>query len=100
MPTAGDTPAMPAASSLECLSEIAFQNGPRSDRCNKGGRPGERSFARRDRSDFNFSWFNNHRLLEPIGYIPPAEAEANYWKQNAPASATASTARTAAQQEG
>jgi transposase InsO family protein len=27
------------------------------------------------------SWFNNHRLLEPIGYIPPAEAEANYWRQ-------------------
>jgi putative transposase len=27
------------------------------------------------------SWFNHHRLLEPIGYIPPAEAEANYWKQ-------------------
>lgn len=25
------------------------------------------------------SWFNNHRLLEPIGYIPPAEAEANYY---------------------
>src|SRR3546814_7199915 len=24
------------------------------------------------------AWFNNHRLLEPIGYIPPAEAEANY----------------------
>ena len=22
--------------------------------------------------------FNNHRLLESIGYIPPAEAEANY----------------------
>ena len=21
------------------------------------------------------------RLLEPIGYIPPAEAEANYWRQ-------------------
>ena len=21
------------------------------------------------------AWFNNHRLLEPIGYIPPAEAE-------------------------
>jgi hypothetical protein len=20
-------------------------------------------------------------LLEPIGYIPPAEAEANYWRQ-------------------
>ncbi len=28
-------------------------------------------------------WFNHHRLLEPIGYIPPAEAEANYWKQQA-----------------
>ena len=27
------------------------------------------------------SWFNNHRLLELIGYIPPAEAEANYYRQ-------------------
>jgi len=27
------------------------------------------------------SWFNSHRLLEPIGYIPPAEAEANYYRQ-------------------
>ena len=26
-------------------------------------------------------WFNHQRLLEPIGYIPPAEAEANYWRQ-------------------
>lgn len=24
------------------------------------------------------SWFNHHRLLEPIGHIPPAEAEDNY----------------------
>lgn len=24
-------------------------------------------------------WFNHHRLLEPIGYIPPAEAERNYY---------------------
>ena len=24
-------------------------------------------------------WFNNRRLLEPIGNIPPAEAEANYY---------------------
>ena len=23
-------------------------------------------------------WFNNRRLLEPIGNIPPAEAEARY----------------------
>jgi transposase InsO family protein len=29
------------------------------------------------------SWFNHHRLLEPIGYIPPAEAEANYYRQRA-----------------
>ena len=27
------------------------------------------------------SWFNHHRLLEPIGYIPPEEAEANYYRQ-------------------
>ena len=26
-------------------------------------------------------WFNHRRLLEPIGYIPPAEAEAHYWQQ-------------------
>ena len=24
-------------------------------------------------------WFNNRRLLEPIGNIPPAEAEARWW---------------------
>jgi putative transposase len=27
------------------------------------------------------SWFNHHRLLETIGYIPPAEAEDNYYRQ-------------------
>jgi putative transposase len=26
-------------------------------------------------------WFNHHRLLEPISYIPPAEAEARYYAQ-------------------
>ena len=26
-------------------------------------------------------WFNHRRLLEPIGYIPPAEAEARYYEQ-------------------
>ena len=26
-------------------------------------------------------WFNHIRPLEPIGYIPPAEAEAHYWRQ-------------------
>jgi transposase InsO family protein len=29
------------------------------------------------------SWFNHQRLLEPIGYIPPAEAEENYCRQQA-----------------
>jgi putative transposase len=28
-------------------------------------------------------WFNNRRLLEPIGYVPPAEYEANYYQQQA-----------------
>jgi putative transposase len=28
-------------------------------------------------------WFNTRRLLEPIGYIPPAEYEANYYEQAA-----------------
>lgn len=27
------------------------------------------------------AWFNQHRLLGPIGYIPPAEAEARYYLQ-------------------
>jgi transposase InsO family protein len=26
------------------------------------------------------SWFNKQRLLERIGYIPPAEAELNYYR--------------------
>ena len=46
------------------------------------------------------SWFNHHRLLEPIGYIPPAEAEANYWRLHAQVSSTTKPARQATQQEG
>jgi transposase InsO family protein len=30
-------------------------------------------------------WFNHHRILEPIGDIPPAEYEANYYRQTSPA---------------
>jgi hypothetical protein len=26
-------------------------------------------------------WFNHRRLLEPIGYVPPAEYEARYYEQ-------------------
>ena len=29
------------------------------------------------------AWFNHQRLLEPIGYIPPAEAEGTYYRQQA-----------------
>jgi putative transposase len=29
-------------------------------------------------------WFNHRRLLEPIGYVPPAEFEENYWRKEAP----------------
>ena len=28
------------------------------------------------------NWFNNQRLMEPIGYIPPAEAEERYYANN------------------
>jgi putative transposase len=31
------------------------------------------------------AWFNTQRLLAPIGYIPPAEAEANYYRRLAEA---------------
>jgi hypothetical protein len=46
------------------------------------------------------SWFNHHRLLEPIGYIPPADAEANYRRQQAQTSTTTKPANSAALQEG
>jgi putative transposase len=31
-------------------------------------------------------WFNHRRLLEPIGYVPPVEIEAAYWRQETPGS--------------
>jgi transposase InsO family protein len=27
------------------------------------------------------AWFNHPRLMEGLGYIPPAEYEANYYRQ-------------------
>lgn len=27
-------------------------------------------------------WFNNRRLLEPLGYVPPAEFEELYYRQH------------------
>jgi transposase InsO family protein len=35
------------------------------------------------------SWFNHHRLMEPLGYLPPAEFESNYHRQRAGQAATA-----------
>lgn len=46
------------------------------------------------------SWFNHHRLLEPIGYIPPAEAEANYWQQQSQARTASRSRYAATSQEG
>ena len=34
------------------------------------------------------AWFNDHRLLGPIGYIPPAETEANYYRHLASQTST------------
>ena len=52
VPTAGDTPAIRAASSLERPAAIACQNGRRSARCRTGGRPGDLIFARPTRTFF------------------------------------------------
>lgn len=39
-----------------------------------------RTFARVEYATLEWvHWFNNRRLLEPIGNIPPAEAEANFY---------------------
>ena len=46
------------------------------------------------------SWFNHRRLLEPIGYIPPAEAEENYWRQQGQVQNTTEPAQSAALEEG
>jgi hypothetical protein len=163
-PTAGDTPAPTAASSLEHPAAIAAQNRWRSSRRAAVGRPGDRNALRPDRSERRFrvfiatssgevlrrplesaqyvsiryterlaeagiepsvgsvgdsfdnalaetinglykaevihrrgpwrsfeavefatlewvDWFNHRRLLEPIGNVPPAEAEARYYAQ-------------------
>jgi putative transposase len=34
-------------------------------------------------------WFNNRRLLEPIGYVPPVEFEAEYYRQQSGLAITA-----------
>src|SRR3954469_19745013 len=54
VPTACDTPAAIAASSLAIPAAIAIQNRRRSSRPVAGGRPGENRGARPDRSDRRF----------------------------------------------
>ncbi len=53
-PTAGDTPAPTAASSLDRPAAIAIQNRRRSSRRATPGRPGDRTSSRPDRSDLRF----------------------------------------------
>jgi putative transposase len=36
-----------------------------------------------------YDWFNNRRLLEPIGNIPPAEFELMYYRQQDESAAAA-----------
>lgn len=33
--------------------------------------------------EMGLDWFNHRRLLEPIGYVAPAEYEARYYEQAA-----------------
>jgi transposase InsO family protein len=35
------------------------------------------------------AWYNHERLMQPLGFIPPAEAEANYYRQLASQAAKA-----------
>jgi hypothetical protein len=66
VPTAGDTPATDAASSLVCPVVIAAQNCRRSSRCAAGGRPGDRRGARPDRSDRRFGFFIATSFVRPL----------------------------------
>src|SRR5215210_2812308 len=54
VPTAGNTPASTAASSLARPDAIAAQNRRRSSRPATGGRPGDSNSARPDRSERRF----------------------------------------------
>ena len=51
-----------------CKAEVIHRRGPR------------RSFKAVEYATLQWvDWFNNRRLLEPIGKIPPAEAEERYY---------------------
>src|ERR1700731_2809555 len=56
-PTAGETPASTAASSLERPEAIAVQNCLQFSRCASGGRPGDRKAACTHRSERRLYFF-------------------------------------------
>src|SRR4029453_8469938 len=73
VPTACDTPAICAASSLEHPPPIASQNGRRSARCKTGGRPGDLIFARPDRTFLVSIATSKHEVLRrSIEFALPA----------------------------
>jgi hypothetical protein len=78
LPTAGDTPAIAAASSLERPIAIAFQNGHRSARCRTGGLPGDRSLGLRDRFDLNFFCFINTSVMDVLQRLVESTLGATY----------------------
>src|SRR4029453_5294508 len=92
-PTAGDTPAPTAASSLEHPAAIAAQNRWRSSRRATEGRPGEGKAPRPDRSERRFrmaiatsSLKVLRRPLEPKlnthGSPPYGEDPARRWRRS------------------
>src|SRR4051794_194761 len=66
VPTAGDTPAWPAASSLARPTAIAAQNRRRSSRRATPGRPGERKIPRPDRSECRLRVFTATSFVEVL----------------------------------
>jgi transposase InsO family protein len=65
---------------------LRFDSLVSSPRVNRAGNPGGSS-PREDGASLEFAtlewvdWFNIRRLLEPIGDVPTAEFEANYWSK-------------------
>jgi putative transposase len=65
LPTEGSTP---ASARRSVKAEVIHRRGP------------WRSFEAVEFATLEWvDWFNNRRLLEPIGNIPPAEAEQRYY---------------------
>lgn len=46
------------------------------------------------------AWYNHQRLLEPIGHVPPAEAEASYYRQRVTGTAIAACLKPNSLREG